>query len=356
MPKKSPKSTRVKSAKKQNIAKRYYENLKLRARDLKSRRPHRSFRMTKRRDYIRSLKLPGYFAFTHYVNKTLLQNKRIFITLILTYGIAAALVGGVINQDSYQQTQDLLESTSGELFNGDFGEFAKSGTLLLGVIGESFNANYLQIEQQLYLSIFAILAWLTSVWLLRMVISGKKPKFRDGLYNAGAPLVASTLIFLVLLLQLVPVGVLALAYGVLSAQNLLSTGFALMIFHLLGATVISMVLYWITTTFIALIVVTLPGVYPMQAMKVAGDIVIGRRLRILLRLIWMMCTVVLSWVIIVLPMIMLDSWLKNTFSVLQNIPIVPVIISLMSAASVVWISSYVYLLYRKVVDDDAKPA
>jgi hypothetical protein len=115
-------------------------------------------------------------------------------------------------------------------------------------------------------------------------------------------------------------------------------------------------LYWMSSTFIALVVVTLPGMYPWQAIKTAGDLVIGRRLRILWRLLWLGFTIALSWVVVMVPVILFDAWLKGVLPALEWLPLVPVALLALSSLTVIWAASYVYLLYRKVVDDDAKPA
>ena len=55
---------------------RFFVAIKTRVSGLLVRRPHRSFRLTRRRDYKRSLKMPGYWAFSIIVLKTLWQNKK----------------------------------------------------------------------------------------------------------------------------------------------------------------------------------------------------------------------------------------------------------------------------------------
>jgi len=115
-------------------------------------------------------------------------------------------------------------------------------------------------------------------------------------------------------------------------------------------------LYWMMSTFIALIVVTLPGMYPFQAIKTAGDLVIGRRFRILLRIIWMAITVIVAWVLVMIPVILFDTWLKGLWPAIQGLPIIPFVLLGLGSLTIVWSASYVYLLYRKVVADDAEPA
>jgi hypothetical protein len=56
------------------------------------------------------------------------------------------------------------------------------------------------------------------------------------------------------------------------------------------------------------------------------------------------------------PVILFDAWLKGVLPALEWLPLVPVALLALSSLTVIWAASYVYLLYRKVVDDDAKPA
>ena len=57
-----------------------------------------------------------------------------------------------------------------------------------------------------------------------------------------------------------------------------------------------------------------------------------------------------------IPIILLDSFVKSKFEQISWLPVVPVCMLIMTTFTIIWTASYVYLLYRKVVDDDAKPA
>jgi hypothetical protein len=50
--------------------------------DFQSRRPHRSFKLTRHRDAVRQLKLPGYWEFTGSVWRAIKQNGRFFLSLL----------------------------------------------------------------------------------------------------------------------------------------------------------------------------------------------------------------------------------------------------------------------------------
>jgi hypothetical protein len=70
----------------------------------------------------------------------------------------------------------------------------------------------------------------------------------------------------------------------------------------------------------------------------------------------MLGIVAVAWIVIAIPVILFDGWMKSAWAAGATLPLVPVTLLLLSALSVVWMASYVYLLYRKVVEDDALPA
>jgi hypothetical protein len=187
-------------------------------------------------------------------------------------------------------------------------------------------------------------------------LAGNKVKVRDGLYNAGAPILPTVLVAILLIVQLLPFAIALIGYSAAASTGLLDGGVQAMLFWIAAGLLALLSLYWITSTIFALIIITLPGMYPFQAIKAAGDMVIGRRLRILLRFLWMALTVVVAWIVVMIPVIIFDSWVTSVWSATSGIPVVPVTILIMSSLTVIWVSSYVYLLYRKVIADDAGPA
>lgn len=335
--------------------KKAFTKTKKRVESFLVRRPHRSFKVTRRRDYTRSLKLPGYFSFTNYVRKTLWTNRKTFILLSLVYAIVTAVMVGIVSQTSYSTLTDTLRTTSGDLFVGSWGEISKASLLLLTAMTGGMSQNLTDV-QQIYAGIIMLLTWLTSVWLLRNILAGRKVKVRDGLYNSGSPMLSTFLVALLFVVQLLPLALALIAYSAAATSGLLLGGVEAMLFWIAAGLLCLLSLYWITGTIFAMIIITLPGMYPYQAIKAAGDLVVGRRLRILLRFLWMVFIAILAWVIIMIPVILLDGWIKSVWSAVNWLPIVPVVLLALSSMTIIWVSSYVYLLYRKVVADDSKPA
>lgn len=334
---------------------RPYERLRRRVRNFLIRRPHRSFRRTRRRDYVRSLKIPGYFAFTGEVWRLLWRHKKLFGLLVLFYAVISGIFVGISSQSSFTDVSKLLEESGKNILNGAWGEIGKAGLLLLSAASGSF-APQLSDVQQVYSIFIVLVTWLTTVWLLRAILNGHTPKLREGLYSSGAPIIPTFLVVILFFLQLAPFALAALGITVAFATDFLSNGIIGMIFWLVVGLLSVLSLYWISSTILALVIVTLPGMYPMQAVKAAGDLVVGRRLRILLRLVWLLLLIVLGWVLIMIPVILLNKWLVTLWPFINNIPLVPLAILVVTSLATVWSAGYVYLLYRKVVDDGAAPA
>lgn len=320
-----------------------------------SRRPHRSFKLTRRRDYARSLKLPGYFAFTRQVFETLRAQKGLYLALIFIYAFVTAVLVGVASQDTYTALNDALAETSEGVLTGGFGEVQKAGILLATGIGGNFYGEMTE-TQQVFGALLGVLLWLTTIWLLRAQLAGRSVRLRDGMYNAGAPIVPMIILVLVFALQLIPAAIAVVAYSTALSTDFLSGGVEGMLFAAAAALLVILSVYLITTTFMSLVIITLPGMYPWRALRAAGDMVVGRRLRLLLRLVWMSVVVTIAWALIMIPIILLTNWLQSYAVGLAWIPIVPICVLLLSSASTVYVTAYIYLLYRKVVDDDASPA
>jgi hypothetical protein len=321
----------------------------------KLRRPHRSFQVTRRRDYTRSLELPGFIAFTREVNKTFWRFRKVLLTLAAFYAVLTIVLVGIGSQETYETLTSTLQDTGSEIFQGNLAKLGEAGVLFISLASTGLAGSPTE-AQQIYTTFLGLLVWLTTVWLIRNLLAGHKPRVRDGLYNAGAPIISTFVVLIILFLQLLPIGLAIVGYTAASATGLLAGGVEAMLFWM-GAGLLGVLsLYLVSSTFLAMIVVTLPGMYPIQALRSAGDMAVGRRIRILLRILWMLVMSLLAWAVVLIPIILLDTWLKSVFTALAGIPVIPIVLLIVSVLTVIWIGTYVYLLYRKVVDDEATPA
>lgn len=314
-----------------------------------NRRSHRSFRLTRRRDYVRPLALPGNFAFTAEVTRQLWRHRKIFLLLALTYvGMYLVLIG-LQSQENYAALSSALGDGESDLYAGDLGAIGQAGLLFVSIFSFGIDPSFTE-AQQIFSGLIFLLLWLTTVWLLRNILAGHKVKLRDGLYNSGSPLFSALIVTLLIVVQLIPVLIAVIGYGAAVSTGLLEGGVAAMMFWLAAGLLVVLSLYWITSSLFAMIIVTLPGMYPYKAIKTAGDIMQGRRIKLLLRWVWMALTVLVAGIVVMIPIILLDMGLKHLIPALEWLPLVPVVLVFWTALSIVWIAAYVYLLYRKVVD------
>lgn len=324
----------------------------------KKRRPHRSFRLTRRRDYKRSLKLPKYIPFTKQVLKIIKANRNIFLCLVLLSSLLGIILIGLMDQSFLNSLGEVLNETSGDLLKGGFGEVGKAGIMLMSTFSSGGLVQSLSESQTLILVIIVLFVWLTTVVILRDYLAGKKITLREALYICGSPIVSIFVVVIFMILQLVPIFIAIIIYSsAVSTQFLAGIGgVETMLFAAVVLLLTSLSIYWIVGSFFALIISTLPGMNPMRAVKFAGDMVIGRRLRILFRMIWCLFLVALAWIIIMIPTILLFGWLGSLNEFINEIPFVQIVMLLVSNASLVFICCYTYVFYREVVKDDAQPA
>lgn len=283
------------------------------------------------------------------------SRRRLFVGLIAFYVVVSAIFVGISSQGVYAELSDVITETTSDAIEGGFGTLGETGLLLASGLAGTFSPQLSDV-QQVFSALLFLLIWLTTVWLLRAILSGRTPRLRDGLYNAGSPIVPTAILFGILLIQLLPAVIAIIFLNVALSTSLLASGLIAMVTSVAVVILVVVSMYWATGTFIALIIITLPGMFPWQAMRVAGDLVIGRRMRILLRITWLIVGNLLLWIVIILPAIIIDRWIKDLLPALDWIPIVPIAIGCISAFIAVWSAAYVFLLYRKVVDDDAAPA
>ena len=114
--------TNSKKVSKKNWFNKTFTEQKKRIDAFMARRPHRSFRLTRRRDYVRPLDLPGNISFTHHVTQILWQYKKIFGLLVVVYIVLFAVLVGVPLVHSAEDAVGLMDGVGGA-----FGEDVEVG-------------------------------------------------------------------------------------------------------------------------------------------------------------------------------------------------------------------------------------
>lgn len=90
----------------------------------------------------------------------------------------------------------------------------------------------------------------------------------------------------------------------------------------------------------------------MKAVLAASDMMAGRRVKFIIRLIYLIIVVVLIYIIVMLPVILLDMWLKGMINWLKNWPIVPFFLLVVTCFVFIYLATYLYLYYRWLLEQE----
>lgn len=313
-------------------------------------RRHRSFRRSYREDYARETYTPGLITHAAATFRILFKNWRTFLPLIAVFVALDLIFVGLMSEDFYRQFQDAIDETNAEIGTGEIGNFAKAGLLLISTVTTGGLDSGMGDTQTVMLILIFLALWLVTIFLLRHFFAGSKPRLRDGLYNALAPLISTLLTFLVIFVQLIPLMLVIITYSAAVATGFLSTPFYALVYFIFAALMTLISTYLLSSSIIALVAVTAPGIYPMTALRTASELVSGRRTRIVLRILYLIFVVAVIYIVTMLPIILIDLWLKSNISWIESWPIVPFFLLVVTCFAFVYAATYLYQYYRWLID------
>ena len=315
----------------------------------KKNNPHKTFKRSYREDYKRETNIPGIMYHILASFKIIFKNWKLFLPLLIVAVILNVAFVGIMSESNYVQFQDILDETSVQVAGGDIGNVAKAGLLLVstittgGLSGESSEA------ATVFGVIIFLIVWLTTIFLLRHLLAKHKVKLRDGLYNAMTPLVSTFLVFVVALIQCIPIFVLIIVYSAAVQTDFLATPFYALVFFIFATLMVLLSGYLLSSSLIALVAVSAPGLYPMKALRTASELMMGRRIKFVIRLIALILVLVIVWAVIMLPLIVFDLWMK-TFEWTAGVPFVPICLVIMTSFTFIYVTTYLYLYYRWMLE------
>lgn len=314
---------------------------------------HKSFKRSYREECKRDLEVPGMMYHIFATFRIIFRNWKLFLPLLLFAMGAAVLFVGLMSEDTYQQFQTILDETTAEAEAGDIGPVATAGLLLISTVTTGGLSGGSSESAAVFAVLIFLVLWLTTIFLLRHRLAGHKVKLRDGLYNGMGPLLSTLAVFVVAVVQCVPIIVLVIVYSAAVQTNFLATPFYALLFFIFAMLMLLLSGYLLSSTLMALIAVTAPGLYPMEALRTASNLMAGRRIRFVLRIIALLILLVVMWVLVMMPLILFDLWLKQ-FEWASLIPFVPVCLLAMTCFTGIYISAYFYMYYRWMLNYEEK--
>ena len=193
-------------------------------------------------------------------------------------------------------------------------------------------------------AVFAVLIflmiWLTTIFIVRHLKAGHKVTLRDGLYNAMTPLMSSLVIFVVIAVECVPILLVIVAYSAAVQTDFLTMPFYALLFFVFAGLMVVLSGYLLSSSLIALIAVSAPGMYPWKALVTATDLMMGRRIRFILRVIALGLVLGVIWGAIVLPLAVLKL----------SVEVLSVIMAFLGCFSTTYATIYLYLYYRYLLN------
>jgi hypothetical protein len=262
------------------------------------------------------------------------ENRTLFIGLIGIYGLLnIMLVKGIAGGTDVST----LKAELNQVFTGNLGSVVSGlGVFALLLGGSGNSSNETAGAYQFFLTLIVSLA---VIYILRHLTGKKNVGIKEAFYRGMYPLVPAVLLLLVVAVQLLPMVIGSGLYNLV-----ISNGIAIHLFEKLiwlsvfvGLSAVS--LYFITSSLFALYIVTLPEMTPIKALQSAKQLVAGRRLAVLRKLLWLPLLLLVVSAAIMLPIIILIA------------PLAEWIFFILTMVGLVVIHTYMYTLYRELLHE-----
>ena len=306
----------------------------------RGKRPHRTFKLTRlARHKLGGKRLGRIMPLIWDTYKTIWQERRILLGLAAIYAVASYIVVGGISQVDFV---DLKDATT-QVFQGHLDAIGNAVTLFGSAMSGVLNQQPNQIQQVLGVML-GIVFWLSLIWALRMRFAKEKIKVRDALYNSSAPLVPSLLVALTIIVQLLPAAVGMIVMATALSLGSLQGSIEYITFAFGAGLLLLLSLYWVVASALALVIVTLPQMYPWRALSTASELVIGQRWKLVFRVVLLFAVNTVTWAVVLLPVLLLDGWLRFDW-----LPLVPITVQALTAVTLVYTATYIYKLYRSLL-------
>lgn len=279
-----------------------------------------------------AVRLPAAWAIAKKAFATVWAHRWLFLGITAIYmALNIFLVRGFNDVSNLTQLESLLND---EMFN-DISGFTRNVALVAFLIT---NAGDNSTEMgAVYQGILLLIASLAIVWAIRQVSTGTKVRIRDAFYKGMYPLIPVILILLVVVLGTLPLVLSATIYSLLSDGGVIVTGVEQVLWVLLLLLGASLTLYFLSTSITALYIATLPDMTPMKALRSARELVRGRRMAVIRKMLFLPVLVLVVGVIILLPVIAV--WTAAA----------PWVFYALSMVGIVVLHAYLYTLYRELL-------
>jgi hypothetical protein len=261
---------------------------------------------------------------------------------VAVYGILQlVLVTGVVSSGTADVRDALLTAA-----DGVSGALLTSLTLTTYVASTTGQAG--TDQGAVYQFILIIIASLAVIWALRRVESlrtatpqtGEMLRIRDAYYKGMAPLVPFVLVLGVILLELVPLLIGSWLYSVVVQGGIAVTLTEQLLWGVFLSAFAVLSIYLVLSSLFALMIVTLPDMTPMQALRSSRGLVRHRRWELIRKFLFLAVVTVLVLFAIMMPVGFL-------------LPVIaPWLLYALFTALLAVLLGYMYVIYRELLRRD----
>lgn len=290
---------------------------------------YKSFRLQKRLKHP-GPKLPNWWILLKKVFALLAVNKKpIFVFFILYAVLNILLVRGIAPTIDISGIQESYEELGIET-SGWAAGLTAFGSLL------QFGASNVNPTAQLYQLILIVVAALAFIWLFRQQQAGNQVTMKMAFYRGMYPIIPFVLIICVIGLQLIPATIGNFLFSTVVANGLVVGFLEQLLWLMLFIFTLILSFYWVSTSLIALFIVTLPEMTPMQSLREAKQLVSLRRISVMLKILALIVIIFLAIAIIILPLIFLNALIAEWVFFAITILLIP------------FTTAYLFSLYREL--------
>ncbi len=299
---------------------------------LREKPKYRSFRMHKRVKH-HAPSLPNSYKLMKKALRLMWVNKKPLFFFTLIYGALFLLfVRGIFNPINIGDIRFEIESSLGEGSGTSF----EANRLVFGQLASTL-ASGLSGEQSIYQIMLLVIGGLALIWLFRQHQAGNDVSVRMAFYRGMYPLIPFLLIVYLLLLQLLPGVIGNFLYTTVVAGGIAVNGLEQFIWLLLYVSLLLLSFYLISSTSMALMIVTLPEMTPMMALRRARELARFRRFSLFRKILALLLFIGLFFIVIVFPALFITAWLAQGLFLLLSILTLPFAIA------------YLFVLYRELL-------
>lgn len=202
--------------------------------------------------------------------KFFITNWKIIGGITLVYAICYFLLVRAVPQVDLSEYKSTIDDLVGN------GSQAIKTLSLAGLALASVGTSASQL-QVLYGLVLMVVFSLAVIWTVRHITAKKQFNLRDSFYRSQTPLVPYLALIGLISIQLIPLAIGSLIYSIITAQHIAINAWENLFFLVvwLGLSLTS--IYWLVNSLMATYAVTLPGMYPLAALKATRQLVRHRR-------------------------------------------------------------------------------